>query len=97
MNKQESGYRWVVFGTVLFAYFVILCQRTAPGLITDQLMKDFHVSASTIGLLSSVQFLAYSVLQIPAGLLSDRYGPNRFLIIGTLILGRRPSLQPCSQ
>lgn len=87
MNKQESGYRWVVFGTVIFAYFLIVSQRTAPGLITDQLMKDFQVSASTIGLMSSIQFLAYAGLQIPIGLLSDRYGPNRFLIIGTILTG----------
>ncbi len=87
MNKQESSYRWVVFGTVIFAYFLIVSQRTAPGLITDQLMSDFEVSASTIGLMSSIQFLAYAGLQIPIGLLSDRYGPNRFLIIGTLLTG----------
>jgi MFS family permease len=87
MKKQESGYRWVVFGTALLAYFLIVSQRTAPGLITDQLMKDFHVSASIIGLMSSIQFLAYAGFQIPAGLLSDRYGPNHFLIIGTLITG----------
>ncbi|TCN24207.1 MFS transporter [Mesobacillus foraminis] len=87
MNKQESSYRWVVFGTVIFAYFLIVSQRTAPGLITDQLMRDFEVSASTIGLMSSIQFLAYAGLQIPIGLLSDRYGPNRFLIIGTLLTG----------
>ncbi|PLT32877.1 MFS transporter [Bacillus sp. V5-8f] len=88
MNKQqESSYRWVVFSTVLFAYFLIVSQRTAPGLITDQLMKDFQVSASVIGLMSGIQFLAYAGLQIPVGLLSDRYGPYRFLIIGTLLNG----------
>lgn len=87
MNKQESSYRWLVFVTVLFAYFLIVSQRTAPGLITDQLMKDFQVSATTIGLMSSFQFFAYAGFQIPVGLLSDRYGPNRFLIIGTLLTG----------
>ncbi|MED4618532.1 MFS transporter, partial [Priestia megaterium] len=87
MNKQESSYRWVVFGTALLAYYLIVSQRTAPGLITEQLMKDFHVSASVIGLMTSIQFLAYAGLQIPIGLLSDRYGPNRFLIIGSLLTG----------
>ena len=87
MNKQESSYRWVVFGTALLAYYLIVSQRTAPGLITEQLMKDFHVSASVIGLMTSIQFLAYAGLQIPIGLLSDRYGPNRFLIIGSLLNG----------
>lgn len=87
MKKKESGYRWVVFGTALLAYFLIVTQRTAPGLITDQLMIDFNISASIIGLMSSIQFLAYAGFQIPAGLLSDRFGPNHFLIIGTLITG----------
>ncbi|KRG14061.1 MFS transporter, partial [Lederbergia galactosidilytica] len=73
--------------SVLFAYFLIVSQRTAPGLITDQLMIDFKVTASTIGLLTSVQFLAYSSLQVPIGLLSDRYGPNLFLIVGALLNG----------
>lgn len=87
MNKQESSYRWVVFSTVLLAYFIIISQRTAPGLITDQLMNDFHVSAAVIGLMSSFQFFAYAGFQIPVGLLSDRYGPNRFLILGTILTG----------
>ncbi|KHD86140.1 MFS transporter [Bacillus ginsengihumi] len=87
MEKQTSGYRWVVFATVLFSYFLIVSQRTAPGLISDQLMHDFHLTASTIGLLTGIQFLAYAGLQIPIGLLSDRFGPNPFLIIGTLLNG----------
>ncbi|MED3571117.1 MFS transporter [Cytobacillus praedii] len=87
MEKQNSKYRWAVFGTVLFTYFLIVSQRTAPGLITDQLMKDFGLTASTIGLLTSIQFLAYASLQIPIGLLSDRYGPNFFLIVGTIFNG----------
>lgn len=85
MNKQNSKYRWVVFASVLFTYFLIVSQRTAPGLITDQLMKDFNLTASTIGLMTSIQFLAYAGLQIPIGILSDRFGPNFFLIIGALL------------
>lgn len=44
MEKHNSKYRWLVFGAVLFAYFLIVSQRTAPGLITDQLMKEFGVT-----------------------------------------------------
>ena len=50
-------------------------------------MKDFHLPAATIGLLASIQFLAYAGLQIPIGILSDRLGPNYFLIGGTLLTG----------
>ncbi|OAS82776.1 MULTISPECIES: MFS transporter [Metabacillus] len=87
MDKQNSKFRWIVFATVLFTYFIIVSQRTAPGLISDQLMKDFNVTASTIGLLASIQFFAYAGLQVPIGILSDRFGPNLFLIVGTLLTG----------
>ena len=87
MEKQTSKYRWVVFASVLFTYFLIVSQRTAPGLISDQLMKDFNLTAATIGLLTSIQFLAYAGFQIPIGILSDRFGPNFFLIVGALLNG----------
>ncbi|WP_409252783.1 MFS transporter [Bacillus sp. SCS-153A] len=87
MNKPNSKFRWVVFTAVLFTYLLMSSQRTAPGLITDQLMKDFGVTASTIGLVASIQFLVYTGLQIPMGVVADRYGPNLLLIAGTALTG----------
>lgn len=87
MDKKNSKYRWIVFVSVLFTYLLMASQRTAPGLITDQLMRDFNVTASTIGLLTSIQFFVYTSLQIPMGILADRYGPNFFLITGATLTG----------
>lgn len=50
-------------------------------------MADFSVKASTIGLVASIQFLVYTGLQIPMGILVDRYGPNLFLIFGAALTG----------
>lgn len=87
MDKQNSKFRWVVFASVMLTYLVMSSQRTAPGLITDQLMEDFSITASTIGLLASIQFFVYTGLQIPMGILADRFGPNFFLIIGAVLTG----------
>ncbi|WP_040205869.1 MFS transporter [Neobacillus jeddahensis] len=87
MDKQNSRFRWIVFASVMFTYLLMASQRTAPGLITNEVMKDFHVTASTIGLLTSIQFFVYTGLQIPMGMLADRFGPNFFLIIGALLTG----------
>ncbi|MEH7492733.1 MFS transporter [Neobacillus niacini] len=87
MDKQNSKFRWIVFASVLFTYFLMASQRTAPGLITDEVMRDFNVTASTIGLLTSIQFFVYTSLQVPMGILADRYGPNFFLIIGAILTG----------
>ncbi|OZM56905.1 MFS transporter [Lottiidibacillus patelloidae] len=87
MDKKNSHFRWIVFVSVLFTYLLMSSQRTAPGLITDQIMVDFNVTATTIGLLVSIQFFVYTILQIPMGLLADRFGPNFFLIIGATLTG----------
>lgn len=87
MDKQNSRFRWIVFTSVLFTYLLMSSQRTAPGLIPDQIMLDFNVTATTIGLLTSIQFFVYTGLQIPMGILADRYGPNFFLIIGAILTG----------
>lgn len=87
MAKQTKEYRWVVFFSVLFTYLLMSSQRTAPGLITDQLMIDFQVTAATIGFVTSIQFFVYMGLQIPMGLLSDRFGANFFLIFGAILTG----------
>ncbi|MCA1318331.1 MFS transporter [Bacillus tianshenii] len=87
MDKQDSKFRWVIFSSVLFTYLIMSSQRTAPGLITDQLMVDFSVTAATVGLVTSIQFFVYTGLQIPMGILADRYGPNFLLIIGAALTG----------
>lgn len=87
MDKQKSGFRWVVFASVLFTYVLMSSQRTAPGLITDQVMVDFQVTATTIGLITSIQFFVYTGLQIPMGILADRFGPNFFLLMGAILTG----------
>lgn len=87
MNKQQNRYRWLVFFAVLFTYLLITTQRTAPGLITDQIMQEFSVNATTIGILMGMQYFVYTSLQIPMGMMADRFGPHVFLILGTALTG----------
>lgn len=53
--------------------------------MTGELMRDFHVGGSALGSLSAMYFYAYVALQIPVGLLMDRFGPRK-LMSGALIL-----------
>jgi len=79
--------RAVIALTVLFTYFLMACQRTAPGLATDQLMGDLGLSASAVGLAAGLHFFVYTGLQVPMGLIMDRYGPRFLLIAGTFLAG----------
>jgi MFS family permease len=76
---------WLVwsFGPAMFFYAFF--QRVAPSIMIDQLMRDLKVGGAVLGNLSAFYFYAYASLQIPVGLLMDRYGPRRLLCFGAIV------------
>ena len=64
-------------GTVFFAYAFI--QRVAPSIMTGELMRDFGVGGAAVGSLSAWYFYTYASIQLPVGMLTDRFGPRRLM------------------
>lgn len=69
---------------------VVLCQLVhgltfaAIPLLLPLIREDLHISYTQAGLLSAAATLSYALGQIPAGFLSDRYGPRRLFFIGLM-------------
>lgn len=59
--------------------------RVVPSALTGELMSEFHMDARALGIMSSLFFYAYIPMQIPAGLLGDRYGPRKLLSLAALV------------
>jgi len=70
------------FGAVF--YLLGFFHRVAPAVITADLMRDFRISAAALGNLSAFYFYSYVAMQIPTGILADRWGPRRLLTAGAL-------------
>lgn len=64
-------------GALFFALAFI--QRVAPSVFTGELMRDFAVGAAALGALSAWYFYAYAAIQIPVGMLNDRFGPRKLM------------------
>lgn len=64
-------------GTMVFGYAFI--QRVAPSVMTVELMRDFSVGAASVGGLSAWYFYTYASIQLPVGMLTDRFGPRRLI------------------
>ncbi|SMF46006.1 Sugar phosphate permease [Tistlia consotensis] len=73
---------WICWGLgaalCCFGFF----QRFAPSVMVDALMRDFRVGGALLGGLSAFYFYAYAGMQVPVGLLVDRFGPRRMLALG---------------
>ncbi|MFF2052091.1 nitrate/nitrite transporter [Leifsonia sp. NPDC058194] len=83
MNSQRS---WFVFGIGAFAYLVAVMQRTSIGVAGVAATERFHVSASVLSTLAVVQLIVYAAMQIPVGVLIDRIGSRRLMLIGTALM-----------
>lgn len=80
-------WRWLVLTSIGVSYLLVFTQRTGPGVISDQLQAEFHVSAAVLGTITSIQYLLYMLVQIPIGVYGDKSGPERLLITGVLLDG----------
>lgn len=69
--------------SLFYVYDFII--RILPGTIANDLMLQYHTDAAGLGVLSSLFFLGYMLMQVPTGLLYDRFGPHRLLTITTLV------------
>ena len=67
----------------LYGFF----QRVAPAALAQDLMRDFSLTAAALGNLSAFYFYAYAAMQLPTGVLVDRWGPTRLIFIGALMAG----------
>ena len=75
----------VALGAMFYVYEFFL--RVAPGALTHELMRDLHLNAFSLSIMSACFFYAYAPLQIPAGLLCDSIGPRKSLTIAVAICG----------
>jgi predicted MFS family arabinose efflux permease len=79
-------------GTLFYVYGFTL--RIMPSAMTHELMRGFDINAQTLGILVGLMYWGYTLMQIPSGLLYDRFSSRHILTVtllicstGTLILG----------
>jgi MFS family permease len=70
-------------GALFFFYAWVL--RVAPSVMVEELMRDFAVGAGVLGHLSAAYFYGYAGMQIPVGLLLDRFGPRRLMTVAAIV------------
>ena len=76
----------VVWGTAVAVYFLAVFHRSSLGVAGLAAAERFHISASQLSTFTVLQLLVYAAMQIPVGVLLDRFGPQRLLIAGVVFM-----------
>src|SRR2546429_9563436 len=74
----------LVWLLLIFAWAANFVVRIGFSALLPSIIGELHLSYTKAGLLASAFFYAYVLMQIPAGLLGDRFGRRRILILGLL-------------
>ncbi len=85
-RRRRMRLAWSVwFIAAIFVLFQFFLQLSS-GAVIDALMKSFTLTAFGGGVLASSYYYIYVLLQTPAGMLMDRYGPRGVLSIGAVVV-----------
>jgi len=88
MTHHKTGIlKWIIWTLAAFFYFYEYVLRVSPSVMVPELMNAFHVDATTLGLLTSFYFYAYAPMQLPVGLLIDRFGAKKLLTFASIVCG----------
>ena len=87
MGTRISAIAALVTVSLFFLYEFVA--RIEPSIATDEISKDLALSATEFGLISSLFFWIYAPMQIVVGLLLDRYGLRRFVLVERSSSGSR--------
>ncbi len=92
--EKALEYRWLIFVVLAAGYLLVYFHRLCPAVVAEDMMKELKTTGGLIGLLGSAYFYPYALMQIPAGLLSDSWGPRKTIAsfftlacAGSIILG----------
>ena len=76
---------WIIWGLSALFMFYKYAIEVSPSVMTQDLMRTFNINGAETGNLAACYFYAYLIMQIPAGLLLDRFGPKKMTSFAILL------------
>lgn len=78
---------WAVWAVGAGVYLLAVFHRMSLGVAGPLATSRLDLSAAALGTFVMLQLGVYAAMQVPAGILIDRYGPRRMLLTAALIMG----------
>ena len=84
--RSPGRQAWAIWSIGVLAYVVAVLHRTSFGVAGLDAVRRFDASASALSAFTVLQLLVYAALQVPAGVLLDRFGSRRLIVVGGLLM-----------
>ncbi|NLG86429.1 MAG: MFS transporter, partial [Firmicutes bacterium] len=87
MERIQTRLAIVAWLAAALCHLVETLHRTFPAAAFVGMAEDLGADAAAMGLIGSAYFFIYMFMQVPGGLLGDKYGPVPVLTVGTVVAG----------
>lgn len=77
---------WVIWAVAVAVYALAVFHRTSLGVAGIAAAERFHISAGQLSTFTVLQLAVYAGMQIPVGVLLDRFGSKRLIGVGLILL-----------
>ncbi len=84
---KRTGVRWKIFLLMLFLVSVNYIDRASLSVAMPLISKEFNIDPALQGLILSSFFWTYAVMQVPGGMLADRFKPRIVIALATIFWG----------
>src|SRR6201985_2703859 len=93
---KPTGVRWNIFFLMLFLISINYIDRASLSVAMPLISKEFDVDPAMQGLILSSFFWTYAVMQVPGGMLADRFKPRVVIASATFFWGAFQALAAVS-
>lgn len=83
--KRTTLYPWLIWSLAAIFFFYKYLLQVSPSVMSEELMRSFHASGAQLGNLAACFFYSYLIMQIPVGILLDRYNPRYITTLAILV------------
>jgi len=81
----RSLYPWLIVSCGMLFYCFNYFLRVSPSTMQPQLTQGFHITATQFGMLAAFYYWAYTPMQIPVGMIYDKFGVRAVICATCLI------------
>lgn len=84
-TKESRFLPYIICTLAAMFYLYEFVLQVSPSVMTSELMRDLQLNAAGLSIMAAFYYYAYTPMQIPAGLLYDRYGPRLLVTVALLV------------
>ena len=78
--EKKSGFALILLASLWITYYGENFLKAASSALSPVLIQELGINKGTMGLLITAFFIIYGIMQIPAGMFTDMWGPRKTIL-----------------